>query len=317
MVEQTKTGSASDQERLEPGGYGSPSYVAGLSEFGTPLHLPQCNGWLLERSIPDTKWKDAMGAYPFFCCDDWRRLGDDLDKLRSRLISVVLVPEPFGHFELDLLKSSFDRVAGYKEHYVADLDNPIEQIVKRSHKATVRRARNKVDVNICPHPWEYLDQWSELFANLARRHNIEGIRAFSKEAFAQHLRIPDLVMFEARAGNTTVGLDLWYVQGDVAYGHLVGFSDRGYQLRASYATKWEVLNYFRGKVRWLDLGGVPDSHKGANQGLAHFKEGWATGRKTVYLCTRIFQHQKYEELCTATRTHNSDYFPAYRDGELM
>ena len=62
-------------------------------------------------------------------------------------------------------------------------------------------------------------------------------------------------MFEASAGGDVVGLDLWYVHGDVAYGHLAAFSDLGYGLGASYATKWAMLHHFSGRVRWVDLSG--------------------------------------------------------------
>lgn len=300
-----------------PTGYKHPAYMGSFAQFGRPLHLVRCNGWLLERTIPGTTYKDAMGGYPFFCCDNWEELKRDLEDVGPRLVSLVLVPEPFGKFELPLLEQCFDHVVQYKKHYVVDMDRPIHQTVKRSHQATVRRAQKKVDVRICPRPPEYLDRWTELFDNLRRRHHISGIRAFSKEAFAGHLEIPGLVMFEARAEGVTVGLDLWYVQGDIAYGHLVAFNDLGYKLRASYATKWAVLKYFSDKVRWLDLGGAAGSGGSRDDGLARFKQGWSTDTKSVYLCTRVFQRARYEELCDMAGASSTSYFPAYRDSERV
>jgi hypothetical protein len=38
-----------------------------LSEFGTPVELPQCGGRLFERAIPNSDLKDAIGCYPLFC----------------------------------------------------------------------------------------------------------------------------------------------------------------------------------------------------------------------------------------------------------
>lgn len=303
------------KNRNEATGYRHPDYVAAFSQFGQPLHLRHCNGWLLQRPIPGTSLKDAMGSYPLFCCDDWDSLGRDLDEISSHLVTLVLVTEPFGDFDPHSLERCFDHVVPYKAHYVADMNRPLDQIVKRSHQATVRRAQKKVDVRICSQPGQYLDQWNQLFNNLIRRHDIKGMRAFSKEIFARHLEIPGLVMFEARAENHTVGLDLWYVHEDVAYGHLVAFSELGYKLRASYATKWAVLDYFKDKVRWVDLGGIAGNQKPENDGLTKFKEGWSTDTKSVYLCKRIFQPTRYEELCDVTGTKEAAYFPAYRDAE--
>jgi hypothetical protein len=157
----------------------------------------------------------------------------------------------------------------------------------------------------------------QVFGTLVERHGIRGIRAFSREAFSRQLRIPGMVMFEAKAQGETVGLDLWYVQGDVAYGHLVAFSDLGYKLRASYATKWAVLEHFSDKLRWLDLGGGAGANADAGDGLSKFKDGWSTGTKPVYLCGRVFQPERYKELCEMKQVGDTSYFPAYRNQEFQ
>ena len=163
-------------------------------------------------------------------------------------------------------------------------------------------------------PVGHLAKWVELFGVLAKRHRITGIRAFSPDAFAKQLAIPGMVMFDARANGETVGLDLWYIQGDVAYGHLVAFNERGYALRASYATKWFMLNYFAGKVRWVDLGGGAGTISNGSDGLSLYKEGWSTGTVPAYLCCRIFDQTLYDVLSAASGTTGSSYFPAYRAG---
>ena len=53
-----------------------------------------------------------------------------------------------------------------------------------------------------------------------------------------------------------VGLHLWYVQGDVAYGHLGATSQLGYELMASYALYAFAIEQLRAEVRWLALGGA-------------------------------------------------------------
>lgn len=256
-----------------------------------------------------------MGCYPLFACLDWSKLHSDLENLED-VVSLSLVTDPFGVYDLAYLHRCFDAVIPFKEHFVIDVSEPIDRIVSKSHRATVRRALGKVNVEQCPDPTRFLDEWMDLFAFLVKRHNITGIRAFSRASFAKQLRTPGMVMFRAVSGGVTVGLDLWYVLGQVAYGHLVACSPLGYELSASYALKWYLIHYFADKVRWIDLGGGAGVEASAEDGLTNFKRGWATGKRQVYICGRICDHQKYSELVNAKGNSPSDYFPAYRSGEF-
>lgn len=302
------------QGESAPTGYAHADYAASLAEFGTPRHLPRCNGWILERQIPGTPYKDAIGSYPLFSCGDWSQLAMDLNEIGTDLVSLMVVPAVFDGYSRPLLEECFTQVTPFKYHYVTDLLQPLEKIVKKSHKDTVARAVKNVQVSYCTEPFAHLAKWVALFEVLVKRHGITDIRAFSPVAFAKQLAIPGMVMFEAKANGETVGLDLWYTQGDVAYGHLVAFSERGYELRASYATKWFMLNYFVGKVRWVDLGGGAGISTNNTDGLSIYKGGWSTGTVPAYLCGRIFDHALYHSLTAAAGTASNAYFPAYRAG---
>jgi Acetyltransferase (GNAT) domain len=298
-------------------GYLHSGYAESLGEFGVPLELPRCKGWILERQISGFSYQDAMGCYPLFSCQDWSQLQADLENLGDRLVSLSLVTDPFGEYDEAYLQKCFkDTVIPFKQHFTVDLSKPIDTIVSKSHRSTVRRAMQKVEVEWCPDPTLFLAEWIELFEVLRERHNITGIRAFSRTAFAKHLSLPGMVMFRAVSQGITVGLDLWYVQKDVAYGHLVAISPLGYRLRASYALKWYLLHYFVDKVRWLDLGGVSGANNHATKGLNDFKMGWSTGTQTVYLCGRIFDSKRYGEIVKAKGITATSYFPAYRVGEF-
>jgi hypothetical protein len=299
-------------------GYIHPGYAESLAEFGTPRELPRCGGWVLERQIPGFPDHDAMGCYPLFCCQDWTQLSADLEEIGEDLVSLALVTDPFGSYTPTYLQQCFtDTVIPYKEHFVVDLSQqPIDTIVSKSHRSAVRRAMGKVDVEWCPDPTLFLDEWVELFAVLIERHNITGIRAFSRAAFAKQLSLPGMVMFRAVSQGITVGLDLWYVHREVAYGHLVAISPLGYKLRASYALKWYLLHYFVNKVRWVDFGGGAGTTNDGTDGLSQFKRGWSTGTRTAYFCGRIFDHRKYAEIVKAKGVKATDYFPAYRKGEF-
>ena len=297
-------------------GYGHEDYASSLAEFGNPLWLPLSGGWLLQRRIERTQFFDAMGPYPMFFCRDWSRLDEDLSGLATELVSVVVVADPFARQSRDNLEKTFDRVVRFKDHYVAELNQPPELFVRPSHRAHSRRALRSLEVDVHERPWEHIDDWVRLYANLTRRHSISGLRSFSRLAFEKQLKTPGLVMFRATAGSEIVGLDLWFVQGDVAYGHLAAFSDLGYGLRASYATKWTMLNYFMGRVKWVDLAGSSGISVNEMDGLAKFKSGWSTTTNAAYLCERILRPDVYEALAGRRPTSTEGYFPAYRAGEF-
>jgi hypothetical protein len=257
-----------------------------------------------------------MGTYPMFFCRDWSRLNEDLSDTAADLVSVVMVADPFARQGDGERESTFDRVIRFKTHYVAELSQPPERFVRPSHRAHARRALRSLEVDVPERPWEHLDDWASLYANLTRRHSISGLRSFSPTAFAQQLRTPGLVMFRAIAENEVVGLDLWFEQGEVAYGHLAAFSDRGYELRASYATKWAMLHYFMGRVRWVDLAGSAGVSDQEMDGLAKFKSGWSTTTRPAYLCERVLRPDVYRDLAEQRQTSTDEYFPAYRSVEF-
>ena len=113
----------------EPTGYGHADYAESLAEWGTPLHLPRSNSWLLRRAIPGSSRHDAMGPYPLFSCHNWSQLAADLDEVSSDLVSVVLVPESFTPVDRTGLERCFDRVTYFKDHFIADLRRPVEENV--------------------------------------------------------------------------------------------------------------------------------------------------------------------------------------------
>ncbi len=294
-------------------GYSHPGYAASLSRFGTPRHLTHSGGHVLERHIPETPHRDAMGPYPLFACRDWPGLREDLDGLED-LVSLTVVTDPFGEYDENLLRRCFDTVHPFKEHFVADLDLPANTIISKHHRYYARKALEKVRVEECAEPGRFLDEWTGLYAGLAKRHGLTGIKAFSREAFARQLRIPGVVMLRAVSGEETVGMHLWYVSGQVAYSHLAASGERGYELMASYALYRFAVERFAGRVRWMDLGAGAGAGRESG-GLDRFKKGWSTGTRTAYLCGRIFDRETYAKLSEAWAADTA-YFPSYRAGEL-
>ena len=298
-------------------GYSHPAYAASLAEFGCPLALPRSGGWLLERPITDTPYRDAMGCYPLFACNDWSKLDLDLEELRGELVSVAIVADPFGEHDPEHLRKCFPTlVTPFKEHLVTDLSRSPESFVAAQHRRKARKALEQLDVQRCEDATLLLDDWIELYANLIRRHGIRGLTAFSAESFKAQLAVPGISMFRATDGDETVGITLWYTDRDVAYYHLGAYSERGYESGASFALFWRALEYFSSQgLKWLNLG-AGAGVSGSNDGLTRFKRGWSTGTRTAYFCGRVFDQSKYDEAVSARNITATDYFPAYRKGEF-
>jgi len=307
----------SESEESCVAGYAHDAYADSLSEFGSPLRLSRSGGWLLKREIPETNAHDAMGCYPLFACQNWGGLREDIDSLDEEVVAISVVTDPLGKYSEPYLRECFrDLMVPFKQHFVADLKVPLASIPSKHHRYYAQRALTGVSVETCPHPERFLDDWSTLYDFLVARHHLTGIKAFSRKAFAVQLNVPGIVMFRATAEGETVGAHLWFTQGNVAHSHLAAVNDRGYELMASYALYQFALEAFAGKVRWLNFGAGAGLNSDGQDGLTRFKRGWATETRTAYLCGQIVNRKRYEDLTVAKRLQQSDYFPAYRQGEF-
>jgi len=298
-------------------GYLHPLYLESLSEWGSPRKLPRSGGWILERQIPESSYRDAMGCYPMFFCQDWSQLYVDLEEIGDELVSLALVTDPFGDYDEAYLKRCFkDVVIPFKKHYIVNLNFPINEIGNARHRKHARRALKAVQVQVCEDPIQFIETWSKLYEQLIVRHNIEGIRAFSKTAFAKQLSIPGTIMLQAVYQGVTVGAQLYFMQGEVVHCHLGASSQAGYEVGASYALDWFSIEYFATKARWLDLGGGVGIASEGMDGLSQYKQGWSTDTRTIFFCGRIFSLAKFSAIMEAKHLAANDYFPAYRKGEF-
>jgi Acetyltransferase (GNAT) domain len=297
--------------------YRNPLYARSLAEFGTPLHLPHSDGWLLRRPIPNSSEQDAVGCYPLFDCGDWKLLDADISRLESQAISVALVVNPFAAVDAVRLHELFpDMCRVFKEHAIVDFERSWRESISRHHRRNVRTAARHVDVERCAEPLAWLETWTELYSRLIDRHDVFGIARFSPASFERQLRVPGIAAFRASIASETVGMLLWYAAGPVAYYHLGAFSPRGYASRAAFALFDVALNYWAEQgMHWALLGGGAGWQAVAEDGLARFKNGWANDRRSAWFCGRILAPEKYARLAAARRPLTSDYFPKYRHPE--
>lgn len=300
---------------ITPQGFLNPDYAHSLSEFGTPRELKQCGGWLLERQIGVTGYNDAMGCYPLFVCHDWSGLSSDLHSIRDDIVSICLVSDPFGNYDRNLLFGCFDIVMPFKEHYVADLSQPLNSIASSHHRYYARKALRNIEIDVCEDPSGFVDEWTDLYAETAARFNVTGMRAFSRYSFEKQLRVPGAVLFRALHDGAAVAAHLVFRHDDVCYGHLVGSTQASHELLASYALYWSELEYFRGRAHWFDWG-AGAGLSAASNGLTQFKHGWSTGTRMTWFCGKITQPDRYREIVKAAGDPLTEYFPAYRMGEF-
>ena len=295
-----------------------PAYAESLSDLGTPHLLPRSRGWILKRQIPNSHHLDAMGCYPLFSCQDWSRLYADLESFGNSLVSIALVTDPFGEYDPAYLHRCFPDVAmPFKEHFVVDLSRAPDTFVHSHHQRNVRKALREVRVEECNNPINCLEEWTSLYETLVERHNITGMAAFSRGSFAKQLRVPGIVVLRAVHDDATVGMLLWYGQGNRVYYHLGAYTARGYELGASFALFDYAIKYFAERgFAWLNLGSGAGVRTNGEQGLKRFKEGWSTGVRTAYFCGRILDRQKYQQIWETRGLPPTQYFPAYRVGEF-
>ncbi len=307
-----------DSTRSPPSGYSHEAYAHALAEFGRPRPLPASGGHVLERTIEGVDLRDAMGCYPLFSCPHWERLGEDLDALRPHLVSVTLVTDPFGAYDQQGLEALFpDRCVPFKEHVVVDVGLAAGDGWSSHHRRNVRRVSQSLEVDFPDPNEEVLAEWTKLYGVLIERHGITGMARFSVESFRRQFATPGLFVARARIGSETVGMTLWYADGNVAYYHLGAYTQEGYEQRASFAMFPRVFSKLSEQgLAWLDLGAGAGADGDASDGLTRFKRGWSKHTRTAWLCGRVFDLVRYEDLARKTGTEGSPWFPAYRSGEF-
>jgi hypothetical protein len=298
-------------------GYLHPAYASSFAALGVPRELAASGGWLIERHIPGgDRERDAMGCYPLFVCQNWSGLEHDCEEIGGDLVAVSLVSDPFGQYTAEQLRAAFPDVCRpFKEHFVVDYTRPL-QSPSAGHRRNLRLAQGLVEVEMVVDPIRLSSDWVSLYQCLVERHEIRGIPAFSPASLVQQLNVPGLTMFRAVHREQTVGITAWYASENAAYYHLGAYSKIGYAVRASFALFDHAIRHFRGRVRRILLGAGAGANANSLDGLTRFKRGWANGTHTAWLCGRIFNLDRYNQLAAKQRLASPNYFPVYRAGEF-
>lgn len=229
-------------------------------------------------------------------------------------MSVTAVAEPLGAPGAAALADAFpDLVRDFKLHYVADLTTDEPRRLSDHHRRRLRKLPAELRAERIDPPSAALDDWGSVYAGLIRRHDIRGIATFSRESFAAQLAVPGCVAWRAALAGETVGMALWYRDGEDAWYHLGASSDRGYEVGSAYAIfRAALADLAASGVRRADLGGAAGIADDPSDGLARFKRGWSTSTVVARLCGRILDRDAYDRLSRARGAGPGEYFPAYR-----
>jgi hypothetical protein len=256
-----------------------------------------------------------MGLYPLCACPDWSHIEADLNDLSGRLVSLVLVTDPFYPPPVDELSRLFpERSERFKDHCIVDLSVPYERRTSEHHRRYARSARRDLRVERCAATEAVVDDWIALYDDLIARHAITGLTRFSPDIFRLQLALHDMLVFRACDGDGASAMALFIRDGDQAYYHLGASSPRGYASRASFgifAQAFECLAELG--VRRVDLGAGPSTPGPERDGLLRFKRGWSTHLLPTWLCGRVLDRTAYDsEIVLRGLSRTQRYFPAYR-----
>lgn len=304
-------------------GYLHPLYLQSLQSWGEPLFLPEAQGWLLRRPIPSSALEsDYAGPYPFLRCLNPQGLAADLAELPATDLALVIVTDPLMLADRGAPLSERcwsalfpDCCHLFKQHWGIDFSLPLQ--ISSHHRYYARKALRALEIEHLYEPPQALATWSQLYAHLGQRHQIQGLRRFSEAAFALQLQVPGMVAFAAKIQGEIVAMHLWYWESErgLAYSHLAASSEAGYLHSAPYALYLTAIEWFQAHgVSHLDFGGEVSTAIGTSaaqgkSGLGFFKRGWANRERPVWLCGKILNAERYAELSGAA-PHR--YFPAYR-----
>lgn len=296
-------------------GYFSKTYINSFSDSALPIYLKNSNGWVLKKNIPNSKFSDLTGCYPYLCCQNWEYLAKDLNGLNlTDIVSMSFVTDPFAKFNDEALCSSFDFVKPFKNHIAVNLSNySLDQITKH-HRKEIKRSLNKgVKVELCKDPISYLHEWNQFYKELIKKHKITNNSNFSLNSFSHQLKTPGLFMFRAYKNDETIGFSLWYANNNTVNYHLSASNHTGYNFGASYALMSTSLSYFKNiGIKYAGLGAGAGLQNKTNDGLVKFKSGWSDITRPTYFVGKIINPLAYQSLSQMHNIKKFDFFPAYR-----
>ncbi len=289
-----------------PHGYASAAYVAALGQV--PVAFGRTGGSLIRRPIGATGAHDLAAIWPLFTCANWQALGLAVMELPAGPVSLTLVSDPFCDLPYEGLARIFPVCRPLHDHWILDLTAPAQ--LSKHHRRMLRQTAVP-RILAGPATPDLAEGWAEVYAHLIAKKQIEDARAFTAAELAAQLSVPGAQVVTAWAGETLLGVDLYYLDRGVAYAHLSAYAPAGYAASVSYPMMAAAMDHFATMARAIDLGGAPGGASGP--GIARFKAGWTPLTRPSFLCGKVLDTAAYARL--ASGADPDGWFPAYRVGE--
>lgn len=293
-------------------GYYASDYCRSLGEFGKPYIGQSSRTGFLKKKF--SGYNDFCGQYPFVCTHSWGNVEDDLQIMKEHGgVSVVFVTDPFAETEVEENLKGLTLAKPFKKHFIVDLSRNWKQKLNSKKRNTIRNSLKLQNIRFFKGSREYAPVFWQLYCELIKRHNINGVQKLSEKVIGDQLEVEGSVVVEASVDEVPVGAMIWYTIDGKAYSHLHAQSQLGYRLHTNFALYFSVLEYFQKiGVEYACLGGVAGNVDTQDDGLANFKSLWADVTMSSWLCGEILDRAVYKKLVSESRAGSIDFFPAYR-----
>ena len=301
--------------------YASRAYASTWSHVGDVVAMPRSGVHLLARRVHGTARHDLASPHPRIVAEDLSALRDDLRDTRvdgRAPLSSVLVLDPA--LDEDAVRAAFDGAAvvrPFKTHHLSDLRLPAEQRSSSHHRYYARRSAKDLAFEVLEatalraRRAQVLDDVMTMYAVLVERHGIAPDARLTRASVADLLGLDEAYLVRADLDGRTVGAMLWLLDGDRAYNHLHVMADEGYRRRAAYGLYAAALDHAAGRGATVaDIGAGAGANDDPDDGLARFKQGWGTERRTAWLVGTVHDAVGYAEVCGTSGP--GGWFPAYR-----
>ncbi len=342
-----------DYEASHGEGYFSKQFRESFSEHGFPLSTPS-GGTIISRRIPAAvpgvhiadpsghSLHDLIGSYPFYTSTDISRLPSEVEAIYAanpgyNFVTFTAVLNPFATqqvFPCPISTPNFIdgvmRYTRYKPHVIVAVRNVssgniIETAMSKHHIDRVRKSKKKgLTLHFTQNIEEAESAWMQMQAILNAKKDLTGLKAMSTHMIERQVRINGLEVLLAHLDGELVGVSTWVVNHQAAYSHTTAMSDSGRKALVGYAMYDYALRNLPFKyndLRFVNLGSYASTAGMTSktvEGLNYFKCGWSDLRYYSYMATAVLHPGLYEKLKEVTQTFNvMDYFPAYRNGELL
>jgi hypothetical protein len=287
------------------------SYLTSLAHLGRLISVPGLPYPVLLRRIPNTRYEDAMGPWPYGSAPDTTGLPDTFAFLRDLgVITFTGFIRPDARFDRTMAERAGFAVAPLKPHFIVN-ESGMPLSFRRRTRRHLAMARRHWTIDLASLDAGHAAVAMRLHLDLQRRREMSAMTRMPAEHFLRLADTPGIAVLAARDSDGIGGLVIAACEADET--HLLHFLVLEHALRtsASYLLMASAIEVW-GRNGRVYLGGAPSGRDGP--GIARFKARWANRTASVSLLTAILQEDTYRAL--GPEGSRTPFFPNYRNPGL-